>query len=44
MANVTPHDLGISLGTSQVRAKVRRHLWIVERPPRVDVSFGFFCD
>ena len=33
MANVTPHDLGISLGTSQVRAKVRRHLWIVVRPP-----------
>src|SRR4051812_33133883 len=29
MANVTPHDLGISLGTSPVRAKVRRHLWIV---------------
>jgi hypothetical protein len=33
MANITPHDLEISLGTSQVRAKVRRHLWIVVRPP-----------
>ena len=33
MANVTPHDLGISLGTSQVRAKVRDHFWIVVRPP-----------
>jgi hypothetical protein len=32
MANVTPYDLGISLGTSQVRAKVRHHLWIVARP------------
>ena len=29
MANVTPHGVEISLSTSQVRAKVRRHLWIV---------------
>ena len=33
MVNVTPRYLGISPGTSQVRAKVWRHLWIVVRPP-----------
>ncbi len=29
MANVTPHDLGRSPGSSQVRAKVQRHFGIV---------------